>query len=85
MKEDREKITNSSHEENLNRPRGIIIISSYDKLVKNYQIKNKEKIIRDFTKLRNSVHNIEILTFDEILGIAHDYIQNIITKEEKVL
>jgi hypothetical protein len=83
--EDKEKITNSSHEENLNRPRGIIIISSYDKLVSNYQIKNKEKIIRDFTKLRNSVHNIEILTFDEILGIAHDYIQNIITKDEEVL
>lgn len=81
--DDEEKITNSSHEENLNRPRGIIIISSYDKLVRNYQMdKNRETIVRDFTKLRNSVHNIEILTFDEILDIAHDYIQNIICEED---
>lgn len=80
--EDKEKITNSSHEENLNRPRGVIIISSYDRLTNDNQIKNKEKIVRDFTKLRNSVHNIEILTFDEILDIANDYIQNIINKED---
>jgi len=80
--EDSEKITNSSHEENLNRPRGIIIISSYDKLVSNYKVKDRNKLIRDFTKLRNSVQNIEILTFDEILDIAHDYIQNIVSKEE---
>jgi len=80
--EDREKITNSSHEENLNRPRGIIIISSYAKLVSRCKIEDKEKLIRDFTKLRNSVQNIEILTFDEILDIAHDYIQNIINKKE---
>ena len=79
---DKEKITNSTHEENLNRPRGIIIISSWDKLVSNMKDKKKEVVERDFTKLRNSVHNIEILTFDEILGIADDYIQNIITKEE---
>lgn len=80
--EDREKITNSSHEENLNRPRGIIIISSYEKLVSNYKVKDRNKLIRDFTKLRNSVQNIEILTFDEVLDIAHEYIQNIISKEE---
>jgi len=81
--EDKEKITNSSHEENLNRPRGIIIISSYDKLVSNYQTnRSRETLERDFTKLRNSVHNIEILTFDEILNIAHDYIQNIICEED---
>ena len=81
--DDKERITNSSHEENLNRPRGIIIISSYDKLVKSYQMENnRETIIRDFTKLRNSMHNIEILTFDEILNIAHDYIQNIVCEDD---
>lgn len=79
---DKEIITNSSIEENLNRPRGIIIISSYDKLVSRCKESDREKIIRDFTKLRNSVHNIEILTFDEILNIADDYIKNIIDHEE---
>jgi hypothetical protein len=75
---DKQKITNSTHEENLNRPRGIIIISSTDKLAKNINHNNKAKIVRDFTKLRNSLHNIEILTFDEIINIAGDYLKNIV-------
>ena len=65
--------------ENLSRPRGIIIISSkdrvcwkYDKLAK----EEKAKVDRDFTKLRNSIHNIQIFTFSEILDIAKDYIDH---------
>lgn len=81
--EDKEKITNSTHEENIYRPRGIIVISSTDRLVSSMKQGDRDTIIRDFTKLRNSVQNIEILTFDEILGIAKDYLDNVIsTKKE---
>jgi len=76
--ENKENITKFTEEENLYHPRGIIIISSQDKLTKTKLTKaKKEKLKRDFTKLRNSLQNIEILTFDEILKIADDYIKNI--------
>lgn len=76
--ENRENITKFTEEENLYHPRGIIVISSQDKLTKTKLTKSKkEKLKRDFTKLRNSLQNIEILTFDEILKIADDYIKNI--------
>lgn len=78
---DENKITNMTEEENLYHPRGIIIISSDHKLTKSRLNKAKEKSLkRDFTKLRNSLQNIEILTFSEILQIADDYVKNIHTQ-----
>ncbi|MDD4931302.1 MAG: DUF4263 domain-containing protein [Candidatus Colwellbacteria bacterium] len=75
---DEKKITNMTEEENLYHPRGIIIISSDDKLTKSKLNKAKERCLkRDFTKLRNSLQNLEILTFSEILQIADDYVKNI--------
>jgi len=75
---DESKITNSTDEENLYHPRGIIIISSMKALTSTRLNKSKKEALkRDFTKLRNSVNNIEILTFDEILDIADDYVKNI--------
>ena len=69
---------------NLNRPTAIIIISSYDNLVKkNSKNSNKKDlIIRDFTRIRNSLHNITILTFDEVLNIATRYKNNIVLNEQ---
>lgn len=65
-------------EENLSRPRGIIIISSKAKICKNTLTKEQKKQLnRDFTKLRNSIHNIQIFTFDEILDIAKRYVENV--------
>jgi hypothetical protein len=78
---DKTKITNTTHEENLYRPRGIIIISSADKLVKNTGDYDSKKINRDFTKLRNSLHNIEILTFNEIIEIADRYKEHFMKEE----
>jgi len=75
---DREKITEITNKENLYRPRGIIVISSKDKLIPNIDKYDRGKIDRDFTKLRNSLHNIEILTFDEIIEIADTYTSNIV-------
>jgi len=69
--------------ENIIRPRGIIIISCDDYLVKGYKEmdeKEKSKVIRDFTKLRNSLDNIEIITFSEILNTAKNYSENIINE-----
>lgn len=78
--EDRKKITQFTDEENLYHPRGVIVISSNKRLTtKNGE---PEKLKRDFTKLRNSLHNIEILTFDEVLNIADEYIKNIIPEGE---
>jgi len=78
---DEKKITNMTEEENLYHPRGIIIISSDRKLTKSKLNKAKEQCLkRDFTKLRNSLQNIEILTFSEILQIADDYVKNIHTQ-----
>ena len=80
---DEKKITNVTEEENLYHPRGIIIISSDKKLTRSKLNKAKEKCLkRDFTKLRNSLQNIEILTFSEILQIADDYVKNIHTQYE---
>ena len=73
---DRTKITTFVEEANLYHPRGIIIISSDKKLTT--KTDEPEKLNRDFTKLRNSLHNIEILTFNEILDIAEEYIKNIV-------
>ncbi len=81
--EDINKLTSETEEENLYRPRGIIIISSKDRLVKNQSRLSqgdKNKITRDFTKLRNSLGSIEILTFDEVLNIADNYSTKIAPK-----
>lgn len=70
-------------DENLFRPRGIIIISSEKKICKNQDQlspQQQAQLQRDFTKLRNSIHNIQIFTFDEILKIAERYIENISVK-----
>lgn len=74
--DDKNKITSFVEEENLYHPRGIIIISSDKKLTSKQG--EEEKVKRDFTKLRNSLHNIEIITFNEIINIADEYIKNII-------
>lgn len=74
--DDKTKITQFTDEENLYHPRGIIIISSQARL--STKTGEDEKLKRDFTKLRNSLHNIEILTFDEIINIADEYIKNIV-------
>lgn len=80
---DEKKITNMTEEENLYHPRGIIIISSDQKLTKSKLNKAKDLCLkRDFTKLRNSLQNIEILTFSEILQIADDYVKNIHSQYE---
>lgn len=75
---DKDNLIKKTNVENLNRPRGIIIISSLGHMTKGYDETQKNLLIRDFTKLRNSLHNIEILTFDEILNIAQDYLGNIV-------
>jgi hypothetical protein len=65
-------------DENLYRPRGIIIISSEAKICKNkLTADQKARLKKDFTKLRNSIHNIQIFTFNEILEIAQRYVENI--------
>lgn len=80
---DATKITNFTDEENLYHPRGIIIISSTNKRIKGKLNKAKQKFLeRDFTKLRNSLQSIEILTFSEILQIADDYVKNIHSQYE---
>lgn len=79
-KSDQQKITGTTHKENLYRPRGIIVISSSGRLTRNPREGDADRIQRDFTKLRNSLHNIEILTFDEILEIANSYQRNIAEK-----
>lgn len=66
---------------NLHNPRGIIIISSAVSLAKGvskFDQKKKDALTRDFTKLRNSLHNIEIITFDEVLSVAQNYSENIL-------
>ena len=65
-------------EDNLHRPRGIIIISSDKKICKNKLTEDqKVRLKKDFTTLRNSIHNIQIFTFNEILEIAERYVENI--------
>lgn len=72
---DKRKITQSTEKENLYHPRSIIIVSSFGKLTSHTG--EEDKLRRDFTKLRNGLNDIEILTFDEILDIADEYITNI--------
>lgn len=81
-KEDDKKeiLENLTEQENLYNPRGIIVISSKDHIVRGrskLSEEQEEKLKRDFTKLRNSIQNIEVLTFDEVLGIAEKYTENI--------
>jgi len=78
--DDVRKITAFTDEENLYRPRGVIIVSSKDYLVKNNR-GDLTKVDRDFTKLRNSLHDIEILTFDEVIDIADRYTKNIVNED----
>lgn len=79
-KTQREDIKGKILEGNIYRPRGIIIISSYDYLAKGVKVGSKEynNVQRDFTKLRHGLHNIQILTFDELLNMAENYKNNII-------
>lgn len=77
--QDKTNITQYTEQENLYHPKGIIVISSLSNLTTK---KGKDECLRrDFTKLRNSLHNIEIITFDEILNIANEYVKNVISKE----
>lgn len=69
-------------EENLYHPRGIIIISSKDRIFKGKKEIDQSRLERDFTKLRNSIQNIQILTFDEILDMAERYSENIANNYE---
>lgn len=67
-------------EGNIYRPEGLIIISSYEHLVKGVKPTDAEfqNVKRDFTKLRNGLNNISIITFDELLNMAENYKDNII-------
>ena len=67
-------------EGNIYRPEGLIVISSYDNLVSSVKQTDAEfeKVKRDFTKLRNGLNNIRIITFDELLNMAENYKDNII-------
>ena len=67
-------------EGNIYRPEGLIVISSYDNLVSNVKQTDAgfEKVKRDFTKLRNGLNNIRIITFDELLNMAENYKDNIV-------
>lgn len=76
----RDDIKGKILEGNIYRPRGIIIISHSNNLVSGVSPDDKEfeKVKRDFTKLRNGLNNIQILTFDEILNMADNYSSNIV-------
>jgi len=77
-KEKKDLLNYLNIDENLYRPRGIIIISSETKICKNKLTGDQEiRLKKDFTKLRNSIHNIQIFTFNEILEIAERYVENI--------
>jgi hypothetical protein len=81
-KDKKDLLTYLNIDENLYRPRGVIIISSKDKICKSQNkltFDQKTRLNKDFTKLRNSIHNIQIFTFDEILSIAERYAENINT------
>jgi hypothetical protein len=82
-KDERDLIKESIEKENLYHPRGIIIISSKNKIFKGTKEIDNERLQRDFTKLRNSIQNIQILTFDEILDMAERYSENIAKEYEK--
>jgi len=79
-----DEVLESILKENIIRPRGIIIISSENHLtngIKSLDEVEKDLVIRDFTKLRNSLDKIEILTFSEILNTAENYSENIVDKK----
>ncbi len=76
-------LENVNEKENLHHPRGIIIISSKDRIFKGRKEIDTDRLERDFTKLRNSIQNIQILTFDEILAMAERYSENIANNYEK--
>lgn len=76
-------LENINEKENLYHPRGIIIISSKDRIFKGRKEIDVDRLDRDFTKLRNSIQNIQILTFDEILDMAERYSENISSNYEK--
>lgn len=79
-KEKKDLLNYLNIDENLFRPKGIIIISSKEKICKSQNrltADQKTRLNKDFTKLRNSIHNIQIFTFDEILSIAERYVENI--------
>ena len=65
---------------NIYRPEGLIIISDYDNIVSNIKPSDAEfeKVKRDFTKLRNGLNNIRIITFNELLDMAENYKENIV-------
>lgn len=65
---------------NIYRPEGLIVISNYDNLVSGVKPSDAEfeKVKRDFTKLRNGLNNIRIITFNELLDMAENYKDNII-------
>lgn len=67
-------------EGNIYRPEGLIIISNYDNLVSGIKQSDAEfeKVKRDFTKLRNGLNNIRIITFNELLDMAENYKDNIV-------
>lgn len=77
---EREDIKGKILEGNIYRPRGIIIISSYKYLVSGVKETDVEfeKVKRDFTKLRNGLNNIQILTFDEVINMADNYKNNFV-------
>lgn len=82
-KDKKELLEGIEEKENLYHPRGIIIISSKNKIFKGKKEFDKDRLERDFTKLRNSIQNIQILTFDEILDMAERYSENIKKNYEK--
>ena len=67
-------------EGNIYRPEGLIIISDYNNLAKgiNESDAEFELVKRDFTKLRNGLNNIRIITFNELLEMAENYKDNIV-------
>lgn len=82
-KDKKKLLENINEKDNLYHPRGIIIISSKDRIFKGRKEIDTDRLERDFTKLRNSIQNIQILTFDEILDMAERYSENIANNYEK--
>ncbi len=83
VQDKKEIIRNTYGKQNLYHPRGIIVISSKEKIFKGRREIDKDRLERDFTKLRNSIQNIQVLTFDEILNMAERYSDNIAANYEK--
>lgn len=79
-KEAKEDLKGKILEGNIYRPEGLIIISSYNCLVSGVRESDAEfeNVKRDFTKLRNGLNNISIITFNELLDMAENYKDNIV-------